>query len=93
MSSNCCFILDLQNHIPYNSPLDKYDDLHSFVDEIYFKETGTINLVFLVNIFTKMPLQTSIIESLLLSKHVETIENSSNLKQERCITCPIACQK
>jgi hypothetical protein len=68
-------------------------DLHSFVDEIYFKETGTINLVFLVNIFTKMPLQTSIIESLLLSKHVETIENSSNLKQERCITCPIACQK
>ena len=25
MSSNCCFILDLQNHIPYNSPVDKYD--------------------------------------------------------------------
>jgi hypothetical protein len=25
MSSNCCFILDLQNHIPYNLPVDKYD--------------------------------------------------------------------
>jgi hypothetical protein len=69
-----------QRHPANNSQIDRLGfvhmfinhtyDLHSFVDEIYFKETGTINLVFLVNIFTKMPLQTSIIESLLQSKHV-----------------------
>jgi hypothetical protein len=38
-------------------------DVHSFVDEIHFKETRAINLTSVVDIFTKMSLHAALSQS------------------------------